>query len=171
MFCFGLNFVIFQCSCRSWDCRDKDFTSPKSSLNIAIQQVLQALMIYTSKSQEWMMVLANPFLSHSLCVFLNFLLWKFLGFHFFLVEKTWIRWRKPEKTPVFNSYNTFFMLVLYVFYVGIMLIVGSNTSISGKQKHLGFKQDKNEMCCLVLENQKMQRLWEYLVLLSSAFVL
>lgn len=95
--CFGLNCVIFQCSYRSWDCRDKDFTSPKSSLNIAIQQILEALMIYTLESQEWMMVLANPFLSHSLCVFLNFLLWKFLGFNFFLVEKTWIRWRKPSE--------------------------------------------------------------------------
>lgn len=49
------------------------------------------------------------------------------------------------------------MPVLYVFYVGIALIVGSNTSISGKQKHLGFKQDENEMCCLVLEKQRKLR--------------
>lgn len=46
------------------------------------------------------------------------------------------------------------MPVHYVIYVGIVVIVGNNRNISGKQKHLGFKQYENEMCCLVLEKQR-----------------
>lgn len=49
---FGLNCDIFRCSCRSLDSRDKDFRSPKSSLDIAIKRILEAVMMHVLKSQE-----------------------------------------------------------------------------------------------------------------------
>lgn len=64
------------------------------------------------------------------------------------------------------------MPVLYIFYVCPMSVVGSHKNISRKQKHLGFKQDKKwDVLPSARETKEMQRLWEYLVLLSSAFVL